>query len=577
MNWLRNTLGSAMALALSSIFAAAQTNPGASPLSGSKGGTNNAFMQFTGPAGSMKTYVLPNASETLAALGQIQTWTGAQSFADGKLILLGATSGSAILKAPATGGGTLTLPAGTDTIVALAAPQTMTNKTLTVPTINGGALAAITGLGIRSTGAGFDIRFAATEALTADRTLTWVLGDASRQIALGGNVAIGGALTFSGAFSFTGTLTGATSVTFPTAGTLATIAGAETLTNKTFVCANQTSCIVRLGNDVTGVLPIGNGGTGQTTTAAARSSSGLNVDSFTGHGDSNYTILATDRTVGTNAAFTAARTWTLPAANGVNPGQEVVIADYQGTVTASNTLTIQRAGSDTVNGGSSVTITAANGAYLFKSDGVSKWTAQALGAASGGGVSSVTCGDGLTGGIITTSGTCATDPNYGGTKLLATLTASNSATLGDTTTLTSAWNEYILVLEDILPATSATTCTFQIHSGGSFQGSSYLGAVLAFFSTTVAASATTSAFQCGISSASSNTIPFNGVIHIFNPAGTSAPKPITGQLSGVSSGGTAFGIQMSGAWNGNGAITGFQFFQSSGNITSGKIKIYGRK
>jgi hypothetical protein len=138
--------------------------------------------------------------------------------------------------------------------------------------------------------------------------------------------------------------------------------------------------------------------------ASARSSSLLNVDSFTGHGDSIYSILATDRTVGTNAAFTASRTWTLPAANAVNPGQEIIVADFQGTVTGTNTLVISRAGSDTVNGGTSATISAANGAYLLKSDGVSKWTAQALGAAAAGGVSSITC----FGTAITTSGTCAT-------------------------------------------------------------------------------------------------------------------------------------------------------------------------
>lgn len=141
--------------------------------------------------------------------------------------------------------------------------------------------------------------------------------------------------------------------------------------------------------------------------ATARSSSLLNVDSFTGHGDSPYTILATDRTIGTNAAFTASRTWTLPSANAVNPGQEIIVADFQGTVTGTNTLVISRAGTDTINGVTSVTIASANGAYLFKSDGISKWTAQALGAAAAGGVSSVTCGTGLSGGTITTSGTCA--------------------------------------------------------------------------------------------------------------------------------------------------------------------------
>src|SRR6185312_5777439 len=101
-----------LALAASVLFALpalAQVNPGTSPLSGKKGGTNNSFMQFSGPATSLKTYTLANASDSIALLGQIQTWTGAQSYSDGKLILLGSSSGSLTLKAPATGGGTATL------------------------------------------------------------------------------------------------------------------------------------------------------------------------------------------------------------------------------------------------------------------------------------------------------------------------------------------------------------------------------------------------------------------------------------------------------------------------------------
>lgn len=44
------------------------------------------------------------------------TWTGIQTFVDGKLSLAGATSGNSVLKAPATGGGTITLPAGSGTL-----------------------------------------------------------------------------------------------------------------------------------------------------------------------------------------------------------------------------------------------------------------------------------------------------------------------------------------------------------------------------------------------------------------------------------------------------------------------------
>lgn len=158
---------------------------------------------------------------------------------------------------------------------------------------------------------------------------------------------------------------------------------------------------VSLSTDITGTLPVVNGGTGQVTAAAARASSGLNVESFTGHGDSAYNILSTDKVVGTNAVFTASRTWNLPTAASVNPGQPIVVADFQGTVTGSNTLIIARSGSDSINGSTSVTINSANGAYGFWSDGVSKWTAQALGVSATAGVPSF---GGVTGAIGVANG-----------------------------------------------------------------------------------------------------------------------------------------------------------------------------
>lgn len=65
---------------------------------------------------------------TMALLEVAQTWTGVQTFADGKLALAGSSSGTATLKAPATGGGTVTLPAGTVTLVARDTTDTLTNK-----------------------------------------------------------------------------------------------------------------------------------------------------------------------------------------------------------------------------------------------------------------------------------------------------------------------------------------------------------------------------------------------------------------------------------------------------------------
>ena len=57
------------------------------------------------------------------------------------IILAGSTSGAITISAPAISGtNTLTLPAVTDTLVGLAATQTLTNKTLTAPTITGATI-----------------------------------------------------------------------------------------------------------------------------------------------------------------------------------------------------------------------------------------------------------------------------------------------------------------------------------------------------------------------------------------------------------------------------------------------------
>lgn len=228
--------------------------------------------------------------------------------------------------------------------VSLPASMVFTGKT-----IAGGSYSGITGFGIRSTGAAFDVRFAATEVLTADRTLTWVLGDANRSITLGGNVSIGGALTFSGAFSFTGTLTGATTVTFPTVGTLATLAGTEALSNKTITsstinCASNT-CTVRIGSDVSGL------GTGVAAAAAnaLNASGGFVAPTPTRAGDVIY--------------------W---------------------------------------NGSAYVTLPGNNSGTQFlqeNASGVPSWVT----VSGTGTVTQVICGTALTGGTITSSGTCAID------------------------------------------------------------------------------------------------------------------------------------------------------------------------
>jgi len=89
--------------------------------------------------------------------------------------------------------------------------------------------------------------------------------------------------------------------------------------------------------------PTGSSGPVQDVTPiVARSSSLLNIESSTSVGDTDYTILSTDRFVLSSAPFTANRTWTLPASSSVNHGTRLIVWPW-GTLGAF-TITIQVAG-----------------------------------------------------------------------------------------------------------------------------------------------------------------------------------------------------------------------------------------
>ena len=188
-------------------------------------GTNGYILKTQG-AGANPVWIDPATLPTGIAAGLSQTYTVEGGTND---IVHSVTTQT-------VGSPTLTIPdfANVDDEYAfLTLAQTLANKTLTAPDINGGTADALTSLGIRSSGAAFDLKMAMTEAIAADRTITWTVNDAARAIDLKGNLTISGDFITVGDDSLTLTTGGATNVTLPTTGTLATLAGAETLTNKT--------------------------------------------------------------------------------------------------------------------------------------------------------------------------------------------------------------------------------------------------------------------------------------------------------------------------------------------------------
>jgi hypothetical protein len=163
----------------------------------------------------------------------------------------------------------------------------------------------------------------------------------------------------------------------------------------------------------------------------------------------------------------------------------------------------------------------------------------------------------------------------GGRVLLNTLTASNSAILSDTTSITGSFTEYEIVFENILPATNNVSLEFQVHSGGAFQGASYLGTNVNAGSTVLATNSTGFILLSSPALLQNTGAGFSGSLTIYTPSNTAAPKTIRGK--GGHYNGTVMNTQdFAGFWNGgNGVVDGFEVFTSSGNITSGVMKVYG--
>lgn len=393
-----------------------QTAPGA--MSGGNTflfGATTDTPQFTGiglggtaPATGLEIFNAP-----IATTGNGQAVSGATSLNGGVYGGQGTTYDVALVNKSAAVA--LGVPTGTQNVVL---QGTLTAASLsTVGTIAGSLCATSAGVVLYEAAvncfAVSGITVVSGKTLTIDNTIELAGTDSTKFTfpsttgtvdTLEANQTVSGNKTFSGTLNITGTgqINGTAFGTFATQNfaTPPAIGG-------TTPAAGSFSTLT-----VTTPCPVTSGCTGQGTVAGALSSVGLGVEALTNHGDSNYSILSTDHTVATSGTFTTSRTWTLPTAASVNPDRRLIIQDFKGFVSATNTLIIVRNGSDTINGGTgSQTINNANGGFLFISDGVSNWSAQALGAQAAAGVASI---NGQTGNPSIVSGTAISVSTSGG-------------------------------------------------------------------------------------------------------------------------------------------------------------------
>ena len=139
-------------------------------------------------------------------------------------------------------------------------------------------------------------------------------------------------VTGSGNFAYTRTLTGTTNVTFPTTGTLATLAGSETLTNKTINGSNNTVTNISLTSGVTGVLPTANGGT-NLSGATPFTSGGVLYASSASALASSAALTANNVVVGGGAGAAPSSTNLLAISAAVTTGNYIKAIGYADTVT----------------------------------------------------------------------------------------------------------------------------------------------------------------------------------------------------------------------------------------------------
>jgi hypothetical protein len=387
-------------------------------------------------------------------------------------------------------------------------------------------------------------------------------------------------------------------------------------------------------NPGTSPLTVPKGGTGGATASAARTSLGLAIGTNVEAWDADLDCLAANSTAGqltyTGAGTCAARTLTAPVAGftitnpaGTAGNPTFVLANDLAAVEGlSGTGIARRTGTDawsvgTIvsiaeggtgqatqqaalnaiaptptragdiiywNGSNWVALAGNNSGTLTlqeNASGVPVWASVAGTGTVTSAVIAAGAGISVTGTCtITTSGTCTV--NSLSHVLLNTLTASASATLSDTTSLTSTYSVYEIVFQNIIPATASTTCQIQSHSGGAFQTSSYVSSQLNANGTGTGLGVVTGSVPCNVGTSISNVGPgISGSIRVTAPSGTAVPKLWQGMFAHQGATAILWTVQAGGYWASNAAVDGFQVCFSSSvptcnvNITSGVIKIYG--
>lgn len=168
-----------------------------------------------------------------------------------------------------------------------------------------------------------------------------------------------------------------------------------------------------------------------------------------------------------------------------------------------------------------------------------------------------------------------------GLVFIRSQSASASATVDFTSNINSTFDEYLITITDVVPATNGANLLVRVSQSGVFGSGGTSYAYTYFLNTdggagTPGGSASTSSMPIALNCSTESTRAVNGEVKFWKPSGTSHRKAFHASIS-YQPDTVAVGLmEVAGAFqNGVGAIDGVRFLFSSGNIASGTFTLYG--
>jgi hypothetical protein len=169
----------------------------------------------------------------------------------------------------------------------------------------------------------------------------------------------------------------------------------------------------------------------------------------------------------------------------------------------------------------------------------------------------------------------------GGLVLLEQHTASASATLDFTTGITSAYDDYLIKIVDLLPATDNVELKllFSTNGGSSYDTSAIYSEAVSYVTDSGGSGIGTTTTNTSISIMSSaGNASTRGVAANYNltdPLSASKYKKVIGGVIGFNNTGVLVVVMAGWSYQNIAAVNAFQIKYSSGNIASGTVRLYG--